>query len=418
MRLEEHWIDDVWEGYKLGDIYAGIKRKEYQFRTLANPFDVKLGYHGVSYSNTNAPSTSIMDRMKPFQYLYFIVAHKLKTFIAADRSPVMHFDVSMVDPKLGLEKTLYYLDQMNIDFFNPLQNAEEAGAYQRGKITGSTDRSTMQHINNYISLLVHLDSEISDAAGVSKQREGSTSQYETASANQQSIVQSSHVTEVYFETHNKHWEEVLNSFLSIAQDVYKDKGLVRQYVLDDMSIASLNIEPGLLANSDLGVFISNSRKDNEVFQQLSRLSEFALNSQQAKLSDIVRMYKSTSISEMEQLLKEAEQKQEEQAQAAQEAAGKVEEQKAMAEKEKAAQEHEYEKEITQMKIDADLREKEMDVFKFQKDLDMNDNNVPDHLEIQKLRTDSKLKSRELDLKEKEIENKKQIEMKKANKPSS
>lgn len=418
VRLEEHWIDDVWEGYKLGDMYAGVRRKDFQFRTLANPFDVKLGYHGVSYSNTNAPNTSVMDRMKPFQYLYLIVAHKLKTFIAADRAPVHHFDLSMVDPKLGLEKTLYYLDQMNIDFYNPLQNAEEAGAYQRGKITGSTDRSTMQHINNYISVMAHLDHEISDAAGVSKQREGSTSEYETATANQQSIVQSSHVTEVYFDTHNKHWENVLNSFLQVAQDTYKENGFLVQYILDDLSVETLDITPDLMQNSDFGVFVSNSRKDNEIFQQLTRLSEFALNSQQAKLSDIVRLYKATSSAEMEQILKTSEKNLEEQMQQQQQAAAEAEQAKAQADMQVKAQEHEYNKEIEQMKIDADIRMKEMDVFKFQQDLDINDNRVPDHLEVEKLRVETQLKTRELDLREKEIDTKKEIEKAKAAKSSA
>lgn len=101
--------------------------KQYQFRDLDNPYSVKLGYHGLVYNSMNASSVSLMDRMKPFQYLYFIVMHKLKKLIAQDKGRIFHFDTSMVDPKLGLEKTLYYLTSLNIDFYNPLQNAEQPG---------------------------------------------------------------------------------------------------------------------------------------------------------------------------------------------------------------------------------------------------------------------------------------------------
>jgi hypothetical protein len=218
VEAEEAWIPDIWTGYKIGDQYAGITRKPYQFRSIDDPFNVKLGYHGISYSDMNSENISLMDRMRPFQFLYFIIAHRLKQFIAEDRAPLVHFDITMVDPKLGLEKTLYYMDQLNIAFFNPLHNAEQAGAYQRGHITSATDRSTMQHINNYIGLLDAIDKEIADVAGVSKQREGVSQAYETATANQQSIVQSSHVTEVYFYTHAKHWENVLNSLVQVAQN--------------------------------------------------------------------------------------------------------------------------------------------------------------------------------------------------------
>lgn len=216
--LEENWIDDIWQGFKVGDCYAGVTRKPYQFRSIDNPFDVKLGYHGVGFSNTNAPNISLMSRMKPFQYLYFIIAHKLKSFIAQDRAPLVPFDTSMIDPKIGLEKTLYYMDQLNINFFNPLENAESAGSHQRGSVSGSIDRTTMQYINNYIGVLQAIDQEISDVAGVSKQREGGTSANETATASQQAIIQSSHITEIYFDTHAKHWEKVLNSLIQVAQE--------------------------------------------------------------------------------------------------------------------------------------------------------------------------------------------------------
>ncbi len=166
----------------------------------------------------NAPTVSIMDRMKPFQYLYLVVMHRLKELIGKDRGKTMHFDTSMVDPAIGLEKTLYYLDKLDIDFYNPLQNAELAGAYQRGKITNATDRSNMQHIMNYVGLLNSLDDQISDVAGVTRQREGQSVPHETVTNHQTAIIQSSHITEIYFQTHEKHWENVLNSLVQAAQE--------------------------------------------------------------------------------------------------------------------------------------------------------------------------------------------------------
>jgi len=94
-----------------------------------------------------------MDRMKPYQYLYFVVMHKLKKLIAKDQGKVYHFDMTMVPDELGLEKTMYYLQEMNIDFYNPLKNMDVAGAFQRGKVTNSTDMSNMQYIIQYINVL-------------------------------------------------------------------------------------------------------------------------------------------------------------------------------------------------------------------------------------------------------------------------
>jgi len=176
-KVYEAWVEETWQGVKLGtDTFVDIKPKEYQFRSIDDPYTAKLGYIGNIYSNMNAPAVSLMDRMKSFIYLYILVAHRLKEFIAQDRAPLTHVDITMIDPKLGIEKTMYYMDQLNIDFYNPLINAEKPGAHARGgKVTGTSERSTMSHINNYISLLAALDDNISDVAGITRQREGQTS---------------------------------------------------------------------------------------------------------------------------------------------------------------------------------------------------------------------------------------------------
>lgn len=151
----------------------------------------------------NATPISPMDRMKPFQYLYFIVMHKLKKLLAQDKGRVFHFDTSMVDPKLGLDKTLYYLTNLNIDFYNPLQNANEPGWSQRGKISGSTDMSVADQVVNYINILAAIDQQISEVSGVNPQREGNIAANEAVTNAQANVQMSAVSTAVYFEAHDK-----------------------------------------------------------------------------------------------------------------------------------------------------------------------------------------------------------------------
>lgn len=407
--LEEKWIPDVWEGVRIGnDIYCRLGRKSYQSRNIDNPNDVKLGYHGVAYSNMNSSIVSLMDRMKPFQYLYFLIVHRLKELIAKDKGKVFHFDVSMVDPRLDLDKTLYYLEKLDIDFFNPLQNADTPGAAQRGKVTGTTDRSNVQHIANYVNLLQAIDAEISDVAGVTKQREGSASPYETATSNQNSIIQSSHITEIYFHTHAKLWEHVLNQLVQSAKECWKEKGIRKQYVLDDLSIHLLDVAPEDIRAVDMGVFVSNSRKDQEIFQKLERLVEFALSSGSAKISDVVSMYKANSIAELENNIRTLEKRNERQQQAQQQA--ELDAQKQMQEAQIAAEDRKmkHEKELKQMDIDASLIEAEIDSFKFVQDQDSNGDSIPDQLQIEKIKADTQVKNRQLDIEEKKMAQEKEL----------
>jgi hypothetical protein len=73
-----------------------------------------------------------------------------------------------------------------------------------------------------------------------------------------------------------------------------------------------------------------------------------------------------------------------------------------------------EMEIARLESDTKIKVAEIGSFSRQMDQDVNDNNVPDQLEIEKLRVNTALKERELDIKEKELEIKKKAIQ---NKPS-
>jgi len=403
-KLKWDWIPEVWSAVRInGDIYCCMGPKPYQHRSINNPKKVKLGYHGLVYNSMNASPVSLMDRMRPFQFLYFITVHKLKRLIAKDKGQVFHFDTSMLPEKMSLEKTLYYLEEMDIDFFNPLQNAELPGAHQRGKIAGSTSRSNMQHILNYVQLMDAIDQQISDVAGITRQREGQGSPTETVGNNRQAIQASSHITEaVYFHPHDKLWESILESMVECAQALYKDKPLMAQYVLDDFSMETLNISPGELTNTDLGVFMINSSRENEIFRTLQELAQPLLQNDKAKFSDIIKMLKLDSTEQLtrqiEQSESEAEARQQQEVAQQQEIA----QQQIQAEKELQEDQQAHEKELKELEMDTKIRVAEIQSFAFQQDQDVNNNNIPDQLEVAKFEADKEFRRKELEIKEKEL----------------
>ena len=388
------WIPEVWEGIRIGDnIYTQIGPKQDQFRSIDDPFRVKLGYHGVTYSSMNADPISLMDRMKPFQYLYFIVGHKLKQLIAKDKGQVYSLDLSMVPEELGLEKTLYYLDQMDLDLYNSMQNAEKPGGYNRGKITGSISRSNMQHITNYIQLMDALDQQISDVAGVPRQVEGQISPTEAVTNAQSNIQQSATMTEaVYFHPHYEVWRDVLSSLLQVAQDCYKGKKVSKQYILDDMSIKTLEIDGDELQNSDFGVFVSNTGKEQEVFNMMKDLAHALVQTDKANFSDLIKLMKSSSIEDMERKIEQGEKQRAEMEQQAQQMQ-QASEQARMEFEQKKLQ---HEKELQAQKDAAELQRL---VVEITADADQDGDGKPDILEVQKFLHDVKVDEAKLKLEE-------------------
>jgi hypothetical protein len=334
--------------------------------------------------------------------------HRLKELIAKDRGKVLHFDVTMVDPKIGLEKTLYYLDKIDIDFFNPLQNAELPGAYQRGKITGSTDRSNMQHILNYVQLLAAIDDQISDVAGVTRQREGQSVPHETVTNHQTAIVQSSHITEIYFHTHDKLWESILTSIVQTAQQCWKNKGVRKQFVLDDLSLETINITPDELSDVDFGVYITNSRKDLEITGKMERLAETAMSAGVAKFTDMVKMFKANSTAELEDNIIDADKKANKQAQEQRKAEQEMMDKQLAAKKEELDAQRAHEKELKLIDRETQLMKSEIDVFKFQQNLDANNDGIPDPLQLEQLRSKERIEDKKIALEREKLDAQKEI----------
>jgi hypothetical protein len=417
-KFEWAYVPEIWEGTRIGyDIYVNVRKKPLQHRSIENPWNVKLGYHGVVYNNMNAPSVSIMDRMKPFQYLYFLVVHKLKRLIARDKGKSYEFDVSMVDEKIGLEKTIYYLEELDIHFFNPLQNSEDPGSAQRGRVTQTMDRSNIQYINNYIQLLQQLDREIGDAAGVTKQREGQIGGYEAVTNTQQAIMQSSHITEIFFFLHSKLWEKVMTSVVECAQMAWKDSRIVKQFVLDDLSRHVLDFNGDEIYNADFGIFVSDSVQDAELIDTLKQMALPILQNQ-GKVTDIVKIFKSLSSSQLEQEFKKEEKSREAQEQRQEEAQRQMQQAAIQAENERQEREFQHEKELKQMDMEIAQMKAEIDVFKFQQDLDLNNDGVPDPLQIEQLRTNKELKEKELKFKQRQHNDKMALERKKSKEKKS
>jgi hypothetical protein len=255
--------------------------------------------------------------------------------------------------------------------------------------------SMASQINNYINILAAIDQQISDVAGVTPQREGQSQAGEAVTNAQSNIQMSAVITEVYFQAHNKLWEQVLNSLINTAQVAYKGTSMVKQFVLDDLSLATLELTPDSLSNSSFGIFVTDSPREQFVFDTLQALAQPLLQNDKAKFSDIIKMLESTSIEQLKVHITQSEAQTEKALQAQQE-----QQLQAQAELQQAQQA--FELEFQAREHENKILLAEIDSFKFQKDQDAYDNGIPDQFEIQKFQSELALKNRKLSLEEKKL----------------
>lgn len=167
-------------------------------------------------------------------------------------------------------------------------------------------------------------------------------------------------------------------------------------MLDDLSLETLELTANDLSDVEVGVFITDSGKEHEMFQALKSISDGLLNTNRATFSDLISLYEASSSSELKNLIRTSEQQAQERESQAQQAEIQAAQQAQLAQQEfeleKQAREHEHKERLAQI-----------EVFKFQQDIDIDNNGIPDPLEVEKFLADQKLKSRKLDLEEDRLE---------------
>ena len=82
---ETVWIPTKYEGYQIGnDKFAMLREVPGQHKDLTNLYECKLSYIGSTYDNLNSSTTSLVDRMKYYQYFFNILWYRIELLIGSD----------------------------------------------------------------------------------------------------------------------------------------------------------------------------------------------------------------------------------------------------------------------------------------------------------------------------------------------
>lgn len=211
LNVEWKWIIETWEGYRAGeDLYWGIEPLEYQYVSSENPNAQRLPYTGVIYNNTNSKPRSLVSIMKPLQYMYIVLWYRLELAMARDKGKVVNMDITQIPKSMNIDvaKWMHYLSALGVNFINPYEEGWDIPGREGGKPASfnqitALDLTMANTINQYIMLMDKIEAMLSEITGVSKQREGSISSNELVGNVERSVVQSAHITEPWFWTHNQ-----------------------------------------------------------------------------------------------------------------------------------------------------------------------------------------------------------------------
>lgn len=406
-KVKWFWINEYWEATKIGsDIYVNVQPKSLQFRRMDNVSACKSGYVGTVYNANNSQSVSLMDRLVPWIYLYIVMWYRTELLIAANQGKIALIDLALIPQGWEIEKWMYYATAMKFGFVNSFNEGKKGQATgklaQNSNQNKALDLETGNAINGHIQLIEFIENKIKELAGVTNQRLGAISASETVGNTKRAVTQSSHITEKWFQLHNYTKQRVLETLIEAAKEAWKGQSKKLQYITDDMATVFFTVDGNKFINDEYGVFVSDSDKDREALEMMKELTHAAMQNERIMLSSVADIYTSESLSDVKAKLLKVEEEMQKRQEAQAQQANELQAQKTQADN--YIKEKEIEKEY--YKIDQDnitkLKVAEINSFRNQMDQDSNDNNVPDQLEIEKLKAQNHFNTRKLDLEEKKL----------------
>lgn len=420
IEVKWEWIPEVYETWKIKiskPIYLRMRPIPGQFKDINNIYECKLPYYGAIFDNINSEETSLMDRLKTYQYYYNIVMFRLETLLASDKGKKILMNINSI-PRLKGMKTkewAYFFDTSSFSWFDP---GEEGSNYNDvNTVAKVLDMSLVSDIEKYIKIAAYIKQQAGDSVGITEAVEGQVSPNQSVRNNQQNLIQTSNILEPYFSLHDHVKKHVLQALIENAKIAYSNEDSVKlSYVLDDGSTRLLNLDIGKLDNDTLGVFVNNTAKAAEAKELIRQLTHAALQNQKVELSDIISVVRQEGVAEAEETLKVAEQNRREFEEKLQKDRLEAEAEQSEKIRQREREKHEEDKELIILKEE---ERRKTEIVKgglvgasFNPDQDKDRDGINDFVEIARHGLDAEIRQTKQQLERDQFEHQKEVDKKK------
>ena len=356
------WINEMWEGTKIGeDIYVGIRPCLVQHNSLSNPSRCHAGIVGTIYNLNESRPYSLVDMMKPYNYLYDAVHAKLVDLIATNWGKLLEMDLALKPKDWKIEKWMYFARANKILIKDSFNEGSKGAA--TGKLAGGLNNASKGYIDadwgnsiqNYIEILQWTKDSMSDLVGINRQREGNTYNRETVGGIERAVLQSSYITDWLFQAHDDTKKRVLECFLENAKAALRGRSLKFQYILSDNTRKIMEIDGDEFAECDYGLVVDNSTDTQKMNSQLETLAQAALQNQAMDFASILKLYSSSSVAEKVKIVEASQKRMDQKIQEQQQQQMQLEQQKIQAEQQAAMQKMQHDDALNQRDNDTKIR---------------------------------------------------------------
>jgi hypothetical protein len=407
--LEWGWINEWYQGTKIGpDIYHIKPYKLLNYCPII----------GTTYEVKNTEAKSLVDLMKPFQVLYNVCMNQLYKLLEKEVGKVQLMSLRHIPiPKDGDAQDALDIWEMEarnrgvVFIDDSPENMKSPSSFNQFT---ALDLTRTSEIQSRYTLAQQLKAECWELVGMSRQRMGDVSASESATGTNTAMQQSYSQTEPLFIAHEYVLGQLYQAIIDAALYVESSKPQsTLSYVTGEGESAFVQVNGTDLKFRDLKVFLTNRPEDTQMFNELRALAQ-PLMQNGGSLYDVIELYSTKSMREMKKTFKDLRDRQlaqQDQAQQLEQQKLEQQAQQAQAALQQAAQmaQEKQANEDYQKELDRNSREKiaiiQATGFGKVESEDINENSVPDVLEMSRLTQDQDKASKDYQTKMADIQSK-------------
>lgn len=363
------WINEVWGGTKIGPnrpsfygnidangfqpLYLNVKPMRFQFKGDFSIYGCKLPVEGAVFSDRNTKSSSLIDKMKPYQIGYNLVNNQIADILIDELGTVIMLDQNAL-PKHSMGEDWghdqfgkAYVAMKNFQMLpldTSITNTENALNFQHYQVLNLEQTNRLM---SRIQMSNYFKQQAFESIGINPQRMGQPIAQETATGVQQAMNASYSQTEMYFVQHSEYlMPRVHQMRTDLAQYYNSNRPSLRlQYITSMDEKVNFQMNGTELLARDLNIFTSTKVNQRMIMDQIRGLA-MNNNTAGASIYDLGNILKADSLAEITHTMKGIEEKV---------SKSKQQEMQAMQEAEKMKQEGAAKRQEAELKFEAEQR---------------------------------------------------------------
>ena len=313
--------NEIWSGVKISNagthtnlekpLYLNIARHNIQGKGDTLIYECTLPIVGQVMNNRNTVSTSLVDLIKPYQFLYNVLMNQVYQYVEKEIAPFMLFDAGMLTNdkdwggKKNLEKWMSTAKSLGIV---PVDTspANMQGGNAGGQLPKIIDMDMSQRMLTRMNIAQTIKQLALEQVGIAPQRLGDIKSSETATGINQASARSYTQTSSWFTEFFSGQREAMKYQLGTAQVLQsKNKDILASAVKSDMSNAFLKFNDNEFALYDLHIYVTNAQEELRNAELVKKLG-IENNTLMTKMSDRIKMATTNSIPEIVEIILKSE----------------------------------------------------------------------------------------------------------------